>query len=193
MQSLAEIYARHGGSDCHTGSDKGTVHSYIPVYAGLLEPYRSRPEVRVLEIGLLTGHSLLAWEEYFAGEVWGIDASDQPLNGMADLRPLIATGKHKIVIGDACDPSQVALLLGDRDFDVIIEDASHGLTQQLALYAVFRDRLRPGGLYIIEDVYDIDASRQVLEALDPRREVNIVDLRSVKGRFDDVLVVVRQV
>lgn len=196
MKSLAEIYQRHGGADCHSGSDKGTVHSYIPTYERLLAPYRF-PGVRVLEIGLMTGHSLLAWEEFFdhgnnCSVVWGIDSSDQPLNGMADLRPLIAQKGHKILICDATDPVVVQQHLGDIKFDVIIEDASHGLEQQRAIHSVFWPRLAVGGTYIIEDIEDIDRSRQAFDTFVPGYSPEVVDLRKVKGRFDDVLVVFRR-
>lgn len=201
MKTLAEIYAAiPHWKDGYKYCDKGDVHGYIPVYEQLLAPYR-RPGVRFLEIGLFHGASLRMFEEYFAvppmprrspfPAAVGIDCSDRPHDGMADLRPMIASGNHDIRLLNAADPKAVhAWFLNDAPFDVIIEDAGHAVADQLAIYANFRDRLAPGGLYIIEDIENIDRDRAVFYGIDPTRRVEIIDCRSVKGRFDDVLVVI---
>ncbi len=200
MQSLHEIYADLGRRGHQ--SDKGTVHSYIDVYAEVLAPYRLRPGLRFLEIGLFRGDSLRMWEAYFhqaAGdtyfqkraEIWGVDTCDRPIDGMADLRPMIAEGGHNIALLNAEDPAQIEWHFNGMMFDVIIEDASHGLGQQLAIYANFRARVAPGGLYVIEDIADLDATRSAFETIDPAKQVTILDRRSLKQRFDDVLVLIR--
>lgn len=184
MNALADIFSRYS-NDC----DKGTVHSYVPIYDELLRPYR-RPGVTMVEIGIFRGGSLRMWEDYFAaGTVHGIDLCDQPL-GLADLRPLIAEGTHNVHLFDAASRKQVDARFGDTKFDVVIDDASHALSQQLALYENFRHRLAPGGIYIIEDIQYLDADRATFERMDDTRQVRIVDRRSVKGRYDDVLVII---
>ncbi len=191
--SLREIYAKYAGVDCHSGSDKGSVHSYIDVYETLLAPYRAC--LRTLEIGIMTGHSLRMWEEYFhvagarpwTGErgVHGVDLCDRPHGGIADLRPMIAEGTHRINLLDATDEWKVFDHFGGCTFDVIIEDAGHSLEQQLLLYSVWKKYLAPDGLYVIEDVDRLDEVRGSFERIGGK----IIDLRGVKGRFDDVLVV----
>lgn len=190
MKSLNEIYAKYAGPDCHTGSDKGSVHSYIDVYAQLFESCRLSAK-RVLEIGILTGHSLRMWEEYFENaEVHGVDINDHPLD-IADLKPMIAEGTHHISLLDATDLGQVNATFGEMSFDVVIEDASHSLEQQLALYSIFGPRVSAGGIYVVEDVDDIDNRWKAFKKIDLEKEVDIIDLRHVKGRFDDVLVVIK--
>lgn len=182
MKTLAQIYADH--SAC----DKGSVHSYVEVYEQLLAPYRSA--TKVLEVGVFAGHSLRMWEEFFtSAEVHGIDLCSRPLD-LADLGPMIAEGTHHISLLDAMLPNEVEDRFGGVMFDVIIEDASHSVLQQLAIYANFKPHLSNGGLYVIEDVSDLDRDRQVFERLDPSKDVRIIDRRAVKGRFDDVLVVI---
>lgn len=188
--TLSEISKQFEGPDCHTGTDKGTVHGYLETYEKLLAPYRNT-RGNVLEIGLMSGQSLLMWEKYFRNAtVYGMDLCDQPHGGLADLRPLIAEGVHNIRLGNAAEQATVDELFGTLQFNVIIEDAGHDLDSQLAIYKNFRQRLSPGGIYIIEDVADIDASRARFEQIDPERRVEILDLRSVKNRYDDVLVVI---
>jgi hypothetical protein len=95
MKKLQQIWF-----DLREKSDKGTVHSYLSVYEEILAPYRTTAK-NILEIGLFNGASLLMWEQYFAGAVFGIDCSETPHGGMADLRPLIKEGTHNIFICDA--------------------------------------------------------------------------------------------
>lgn len=188
MKTLLDIYTSLARSGIKT--DKGDVHSYLPVYAELLEPYR--PKCRLLEIGIFKGDSLRLWENYFPdGEVYGIDLCDRPLDGMADLRGMIAEGTHRISLLSATDKDAVERHFANMQFDVIIEDSSHAEGEQVAIYRNFRDKLAPGGVYVIEDVQDIDASRAVFENIDLDRSVEILDRRHVKGRYDDVLVVIR--
>lgn len=190
MKSLAEIYEQHAGSDARTGCDKNTVHSYLETYAELLAPYRSTAK-RVLEVGIMGGHSLRMWEEFFDGaEVHGVDLCDQPFSGLADLRPMIAEGTHHIHLFDAMLSERVEEHFAGKVFDVIIEDASHSIESQLEIYANLKSHVAPGGIYIIEDVENIDASRKKLEQIDPDCLVRVFDLRDRKKRFDDVLVVI---
>jgi spermidine synthase len=81
-------------------------------------------------------------------------------------------------------------VVGPTLFDVVIEDANHDLASQLAIYKNFRSHLAPGGIYIIEDVENIDRDIETFRNIDPERRVQIIDLRSCKGRYDDVLVVI---
>lgn len=188
MKTLAEIYENYKGPASY--GDKGTIHSYIEVYEALLANYRLSSKT-VLEIGIMSGHSLRMWEEYFPNaKVIGVDLSDRPLGGMADLRPIMAEGNHNIVLMDAVDPFQVKKNFGDCRFDVIIEDASHILEHQLGIYDNFKNLMVPDGLYIIEDVDKLDEVRPLFEKIDAARPVSILDRRPIKGRFDDVLVVI---
>ncbi len=183
MDTLAQIYKRHSGGTKF--NDRDSVHSYIEVYEDLFAPYRSKA-VRVLEIGLFDGHSLRMWEEYFSlSEVHGVDISDQPL-GMKDLRPMIAEGTHNISIFNATDHNQFEKRFPIEMFQVIIDDASHTFADQIAIYENCKDHLN--GIYVIEDVQEIDVTRNAFERLGFR----IIDRRGIKGRYDDVLAVLEK-
>lgn len=185
MNTLTEIYY----SLCAQGycSDKGDIHSYIEVYEKLLEPYRNGS---ILEIGIFKGDSLRMWEQYF-NEAHGIDCSDQPHGGMADLREMIASGEHNIYIGDATSPEDADKFFKGMKFDVIIDDGSHALQHQLESYRVYSKYLKPNGIYIIEDIQDIESEREIFEAIDSDKQVTIIDNRQVKGRYDDILITIK--
>lgn len=184
MKTLQEIWNR-----LPTKSDKGNVHSYLPIYEEVLSPYRHTAS-NVLEIGLFNGASLPIWDEYFtSAAIHGIDCDEQPHGGLADLRPSIASFKYNIVIGNAESNEDIAKHFAGMKFDVIIEDAGHDLAQQIKIYKTLKPYMAKGGIYIIEDVQDIDSTISIFENLDHEKDVRILDLRESKKRYDDVLVI----
>ena|ERR1035437_7980750 len=185
MKTLFEIW-----NDMPVKSDKGDVHDYLGIYERYLEPYRDTA-INILEIGLFNGASLLMWEQYFSGKVYGIDCDEQPHGGLADLRPLIKEGTHNIFIGDATSEDFIENSFNGIKFDVIIEDCSHDLIQQLKLYELFKPYLNENYLYCIEDIQNIDATREVFENFFSEQKILIIDRRHVKQRFDDVLILIK--
>lgn len=198
METLAKIYQKQ--VDAGRFADRGTVHSYIDYYETLFAPYRETAK-RVLEIGVYDGGGLLMLEQYFAkAQVTGIDCSDRPLDKV-DLRPFMAEmiwkkcgereylhAAHDVRLFDATNDWIVALVFGDEQFDMIIDDAAHTLDQQLRLLDIWRPRLAPGGLMITEDIQDLDRDRHHFESYG----CETIDRRSVKGRYDDVLAIWRK-
>jgi SAM-dependent methyltransferase len=179
MRTLHEIYENYQSPEGH--GDKGTAHTYIDEYQRLLEPYRYN--TNFLEIGLYMGESLLMWEEYFINSnVFGVDVSSK------FLTELIKDGGHKIIINDA---TKVEILdnFTNIDFDVIIDDGSHFLNDQIITFNIFKNKIRPGGIFIIEDVENIDENKNLFLSL--HKNVEIIDNRHIKGRTDDVLVVIK--
>ncbi|WP_020205090.1 hypothetical protein [Cupriavidus sp. WS] len=145
-------------------SDKGTIHpephSYTLVYDMLLQPRRHSVR-RMLEIGLCAGGpevgadpqrrppdapSVRMWLSYFpAAQVHGFDISDFSF---------FEHPRFEFSRGDAgVERDLLAAVHGREDYDLIIDDGSHAsFHQQLAFKCLF-PRLRPGGLYIIEDLH----------------------------------------
>lgn len=183
MDSLAQIYERHcvKGPDVGHGDKNGT-HSYIPQYERLLAPYRLRPDATLMEIGIAYGLSLAMWREYMVGHIIGVDT-----NIPFYPKPLTDAGVRLI----KADATKLEFLtaLGNTRLDVVIDDASHRTQDQIATFLLLRPLMNRGSLYIIEDILNLEAARVALQALHPSCE--IIDLRKVKGRFDDVLVVYR--
>jgi hypothetical protein len=162
------------------GSDKVTDHSYGPVYDSLFGA--GRPAVRaVLEVGVARGASLRGWADVFpTATIYGIDLT-------APEAPL--PERCHVTRADATDPSSVAralhtLGIGPLALDAVIDDASHAFRDQIATLLLLWDYLRPGGVYVIEDI-------QASSPLAPYVRLGgaIHDLRHVRDRWDDVLVV----
>jgi predicted O-methyltransferase YrrM len=192
VKTLAEIYETYKLPE-NGISDKGTSHSYIEEYERLFAPYRRRQPIRVLEIGLMRGGSLRMWHEYFGeSQVYGIDISETP-SDVLDLRKLMANLPERMSISilDSTNTAQVLSRIGDTHFDIIIEDASHDLNDSVMIYRNFFPLLNPGGIYIIEDVVDIEAAMPVLKVMTGTAQMQVLDLREKKKRWDDVMVVIK--
>ena len=172
-ESLAQVFARYAADN--GGGDKGSLHSYIDVYER--EMSRTR-DVDLLEVGVFFGASLAMWQDYLVGSrVVGLDV---------DLSRCVAGVDARLC--DATVPEQLDATLGDRTFDYIVDDASHRLDDQRTTFLLLWDRVKPGGKYFIEDIQS-DSDLAVLVATMEQAGVEPVtfDLRSVKGRYDDIL------
>lgn len=125
-------------------TDKGP--NYLAFYESFFAPHRSRP-VNLLELGLHKGGSLQMWRDYFPyGQMFGVDLEAVSLPDMARIHTFV---------GDATDPrlyDRIENEAGIGKFDIIIDDASHvGSHVRASFEYLFRQRLAPSGLYVIED------------------------------------------
>lgn len=181
-ESLQKIYERHKVGDW---PDKGDVHSYVEIYEEILAPYRHTAK-NILEIGLMSGESLRMFSEYFAGTVYGIDCDIKPINGLADLTQTIKDG-YNVLIGDASNPFFIEDCFKEIKFDVVIEDANHDIDQQRDIYKAIKPYMNRGGIYIIEDLQSIQNANQLSMELGGQ----VIDRRDVKGRYDDLLLIIK--
>jgi predicted O-methyltransferase YrrM len=170
--------------DCLTGTDKTTTHAYGPLYDVLFAPYRETAR-RVLEIGVQTGASVLAFADYFANaDIDGIDIDFKPLK--------YGIGHPRITyyLLDGTSPA-AAKKLG-KQYDIIVEDASHLPEHQVVTLDLFAPSLSPGGVYVIEDIAT-EAVKPRLAEVAARHGLVMEwhDTRHVKGQFDDIVAVFR--
>lgn len=129
-------------------TDKGTLHNYVGYYDALFSPYRTQGDLRLLEVGVKKGGSLVLWREYFphSALIFGIDVHRGA--------PQFPRDAHlKTLALDSRDRDEVANALRGLRFDIIIDDGLHHPTAQQDTYASLRPFLKPSGVYVIEDVY----------------------------------------
>jgi SAM-dependent methyltransferase len=105
-------------------------------------------EVRLLELGIKRGGSLLLWRDYFPrGQIVGLDV--EPVQ-LAD-----PTGRIRTYQGwqqDTALLDRIARECAPEGFDVIIDDCSHiGVLTRVSFWHLFERHLKPGGFYVIED------------------------------------------
>jgi hypothetical protein len=145
MLSLQALGAKHG-TDKGDGDHRFGAMTYLDVYATYFEPLRHKT-LSILEIGVKDGASLAMWHEYFPwGQIYGIDIDPRC---MAHPLPV---GRMSIAIGDQGDPAFLAGCFPDVRFDIIVDDGSHVNRLTLASFHGLWPRLKPEGLYCIEDL-----------------------------------------
>lgn len=130
----------------------GSLHWFAPHYDRHFRDYRNE-QVRVLEIGIggykhpeWGGGSLRMWKHFFhRGEIYGMDIVDK---SHFDA-PRITT-----LQGDQNDPEYLASIAKEYGpFDIVIDDGSHINEHVRTSFQSLFPHVRPGGLYVIEDLW----------------------------------------
>lgn len=199
--TLSELIKLH--PDRYT-TDKNdyTTHTYCTdfydkEFAKYKESLTGPHGVYVLEIGINSGGSILLWNDYFCytykihSRITGID-----INIPQDIaNKLLRYSSIEVYQQDAYKQ-----LLKNKAFDIIIDDGSHEVNDQIIVVREYSKLLLPGGILVIEDVQSIECmqllmregyslanqnSHFVFETYDLRYRV-------VEGRHDNMLFVVRR-
>ena len=125
------------------GTDKSSrVHDFAKHYQVYFELLRELP-LKVLEIGVQSGASLRVWKQYFPNaQIIGLDY--YPLEVMEEDR-------IKIIQGEQKDKDVLERVLLHGPFDIIIDDGSHKNPDIMASFEYLFPRMKPGGVYVIED------------------------------------------
>jgi cephalosporin hydroxylase len=136
---------------------------------------------RVLEIGVEGGGSLMMWKEYFPNAtVWGVDTKTCPQ----------IEGKERLefVHGDAYSPEVASSL--PSGFDVIIEDGPHTLESITFVVEEYSGKLNSGGIMVLEDFQDSNWTNIIRRSVPDGFKAEVMDLRRVKGRYDDIVMII---
>lgn len=152
---LCEIM-RQAGSDKSHG-----MHNYTQFYSLLFEP-RRQARLDLFELGLGTnfndvpshmgwkgvpGASHRGWRKYFPrAEIFGADI---------DARVLFSEPRIRTYQVDQTDRESIARLwqaVPVASFDIMIDDGLHRFEANRTFLEHSLERLRPGGLYVIEDI-----------------------------------------
>lgn len=132
------------------GTDKGGPwHNYGLLYHALFEGVR-HADLNLFEFGVGPNRgSILGWEQYFSkARIYAADI---------DRTLLFQTPRTSCFFVDQTDPATLDALfaseaLRDVQFDIIIDDGLHTPAANMQTFHYAYERLRDGGVYIIEDV-----------------------------------------
>ena len=128
-------------------TDKHHGHDYFRlIYNDLLSPL-SKDVKKFVEIGVNAGGSVELWRDYFEeATVYGLDINvDVALNGneRIELKRVDQSKKEELIAFGA----------EHNDIDVLIEDGSHRMYDQQITLAILFKSIKPGGIYILEDLH----------------------------------------
>ncbi len=129
-------------------------HNYSPFYKKYIYKYKNIKNLNILEIGSLKGAATASFYNYF----------DKPKIICADINPfqieIFSKNIRPIYVDtQSKDALQNLSVFLNQEFDIIIDDGSHNIKDQIITFNIFFPKLKKTGLYIIED------SSQYLSAL----------------------------
>ena len=137
LKSIAEIYK----------SDK-IDHEYIKIYERYFEKIRDE-KLKILEIGIADGKSLLTWSDYFKNSIIiGID-----IHKINIVEKNLDRNNIEVHQGSQSNKSFIEEIISKyEDFDIIIDDGSHLSKDVKKSFELLFPVLRDNGLYIVEDM-----------------------------------------
>lgn len=154
-------------------------HNYLKYYDLIFNPIKDN-KIKLLEIGIWGGASLLMWKDYFPnGEITGMDIEE---------KQYLKQDRINIYKGDQSNKEDLwALNRKYGFFDIIIDDGSHyGHHQKISFETLF-PLLNSGGYYVIEDCLcsynntwnsDVKIMEYVKE---------LIDAVNMNGKLGDIL------
>jgi len=190
------------------GSDKGRLHRYTTIYSALFKE-RYGQALRILELGLGTnnpdvpsnmglfgapGASLRGWRELFPKAlIYGADV---------DRRILFSEDRIKTFHCDQLDGSSIRSLWSQPDLqdgvDILIEDGLHTFEGNISFLEGSIGHVRPGGIYITEDIMWNDVESWYSRIADiyvrqyPKLEFAFVALVDGENRASNNMLVIRR-
>lgn len=129
------------------GTDKSSAfHNYTQVYSQYFKNCKDHP-IHFLEIGIYKGDSVKFWESYFPNATLHfIDITDAHIQYHSQR-----SSYHFI---DQSNKRALQKFAASQEpFDIILDDGGHTMIQQINSFVALFDSLKPGGLYIIEDLH----------------------------------------
>ena len=178
-------------------TDKNTVHSYIEAYEALFASKRETA-TRVLEIGIgpymPNGGSMLMWAGYFPNaKVHAVD-----IIPIGSVHPLLIPHPRIYLHtqNDAYDRrffTNTFLSKGEK-FDILVDDGPHTIESMVTFITMYSEVLKDDGIMVVEDVQSMDWIPRLREATPDHLKpyIEVLDRRSVKGRYDDILFVINR-
>lgn len=160
------------------GTDKFQRHNYTEIYFNLFKDFKNE-KIKLLEMGILNGNSLRMWREWFPNaEITGIDHKIDHIEKIDNVK-IVKSNTQTI---DICKD------LNYDEFDIIIDDADHHPYQQLITLWNTWPLLKQGGLYIIEDIQNINTWNKHWQFLNP----TIYNQSKNGGTYDSVIFVFKK-
>lgn len=187
MEKFREVLAKYSSYSNYQGTDKETIHSYGDTYEKILKDLEKRNNLKILEIGILSGSFIQVLHEIFPeAELYGVDISLSNYLYSKDLPHV-----HLLEMDGTCPETADYI---NECFDLIIEDGSHLMIHQKETLDAFAPYLKKNGYYITEDI--VQGNEQLkkdLETIGYKHNLSMewLDLTSNKQRFDDILAVFR--
>jgi hypothetical protein len=166
METLKLNYTSNSSDLCQLGkkydTDKSSqrnnvtnarhCHPYTLFYDGLFKNKKSE-SLKIAELGILDGASLLMWKDYFTNaELYGFEYNDSLIN---NFKQRFNNDRVTLANIDVTNRDSIsnAFRQVNTIYDIIIEDTTHQFEDQIRVIENTYQYLKPGGIMIIEDIF----------------------------------------
>ena len=189
QSEIIDIIQRLNLNDLYDrGTDKISDHSYDLVYGPTFNRFRDK-QGSLLEIGTWNGGSAVVWRHLlpkFALDLVDVDLSQFHENHRAALYDT------RIMESDAYTEKTLEHYKSQYPdgLDIIIDDGPHTLESQLFAVTRYTELLKPGGVLVVEDISSPENLQVLINTIPDGFVYNEYDLRHVKGRYDDIALVI---
>ena len=149
-------------------------HAYSQFYNKFFDKIRKK-NLSIMEIGLAKGDGIASFYYYFPNSYF-IGLDNNP------FRCRYKSKKFRNIFIDIASEKIITNLINHLNlkFDIIIEDCSHKLIDQIFSFKYFFNNLRPGGYFIVEDLNFPELSSSFNPTNDP---INLkIILNAIKNK-----------
>jgi len=156
MDNTLDVLAFKYNTDKRIGA---AFHGYTKIYFDLFKDKRDEVE-KVMEIGVWKGGSLRMWRDYFPlAEVYGLDNHRELLFEADRIKCFFTEQKDEIILDETVKEIGAG-------FDLIVDDGSHEVDDQILSFKKFFPLIKAGGIYAIEDVFIENIEKVKTELMD---------------------------
>lgn len=163
---IGKKYDTDKSSQRNNVTDFRHCHPYTIFYDGLFRNKKNE-NLKIAELGILDGGSLLMWKEYFKNsEIYGFEYNNNLINNFKQnfnndritLSEIDVTNKDSIIKAF----NELNIL-----YDIIIDDTTHQFEDQIKVIENTYQYLKPGGILIIEDIFKSYNENDYINRLTP--------------------------
>lgn len=134
-------------------NEKGHRHPYTAIYSLFLAKYKYTP-VRFVEIGIAGGSSVCMWSHYFLNQGRRLFFFDRDLNFINNANsfqiPYVSCLEMDVTQEESIRSGLEKI---GGELDVILDDSTHGIPEQVKIIKCGLPFLKSGGMFIIEDIF----------------------------------------
>lgn len=171
-------------------TDKNTWHSYLGTYDKTFNKIKDSAK-NILEIGIAQGGSIKLWYDYFTNAtIYGLDI----IHSSYVYDEIKNKDRIKLMTSiDAYDEKFIKEKFVDNNikFDMMLDDGPHNLNSMCFFAKHYSQLLTDEGIMVIEDIQSMDWISDITNSFpeELRNNIEVIDLRSVKKRYDDILLI----
>jgi len=180
METLKINYKNNSSELCEIGkkydTDKSSqrnnvsnirhCHPYTLFYDGLFKNKRYE-KLKIAEIGILQGASLLMLKEYFVNaEIYGFEYDRDFIDNFTNK---YNNDRITLIDMDIHDKESIKMSFSKLNiqYDIIIDDSTHQFDDQVRFIENSYQYLKPGGILIIEDIFKYYDEKDYINRLSP--------------------------